>query len=817
MRESGGRRGAFGGFKLRGDRAGNRDERRPARDCARNPALRLAIASILSGAAMTGGVPARAQGANSASGEPTALAEIVVTARKRTENLQNVPQSIDVFGQQDLKNLGITQFEDYATKSPSLSFISIGPGYQQFFMRGVSDGSSPNNQNTSTTGYYLDEQSLGYYGGIPDLHSYDIARIEVLNGPQGTLYGASAMSGAIRVITNKPDPDKLSGGMDFDGGQIDDGERNGTAEGFLNLPLVDGRSALRVSGFYVRKGGFIDNLLQTRNWVNGVTSTNAEWAGNNYNREQFAGGRLALLQRFSDDWKVTLSGDFQHQKIRGAWDQNPAVNGARNVARFGPEDEERYTRLMALTVEGDAGIGDLIYAGGYSNRSNHQINEYSNYVQYVDTPSVTAASVQAVACQSSDLTTTPPSFSGCNVPTMFYDYHDQINRWSHEVRLQSKPGGSTHWTVGAYYEQTKDVYSSFYAMPGIDFQGSQAAYYINYYQGTPLPQEWYSSSSRIDDHQIAGFGQITRDLSERWSINVGLRDFKGRTYSSSAWAGYYYQPKVPTGVSVGTSSKINYSAGVNFQATPEALFYFSFAQGFREGGFNTTAANNPLVPANYSPDTLDSYELGWKTLYDGGRYRWNGAAYYMPWKKYQTAVFDLAISPNTFNANIGDARVYGLESNFEARPIEGLTLSLSAAYNDSRLTSNSYTNADFQVLPGERLPFVPYIKANASARYEAPIQPNLIGYVQYDIAHTGDMWSNLSAATRFLQPSFNIANLRAGWRNSKDSWSVEAYITNLDNTRAVVFVNTYNYDNRQTTNEPRVFGVHLSYRFGGAQ
>ena len=776
-------------------------------------ALRFAIAAILSGTTMAAFAPVPAHAGDAAPSD--SLAEIIVTARKRAENLEKVPESIDVFSAKQLQNLGITQFEDYASKVPSVSFISIGPGYQQFFMRGVSDGSTPNNANTSTTGYYLDNQSLSYYGGIPDLHAYDIQRIEVLNGPQGTLYGAGAMSGAIRLITNKPDPNKFSGGMDLDGGQIDGGARNDSIEGFLNLPLVAGRSAVRVSGFYVKQGGFINNLLETRNWVNGTTSTNAEWAGNNYNHELFSGGRIELLQKFGDRWQANLSVNFQHQKVHGAWDQNPSLNGPRNVARFGPEAEDRYNRMMSLTVKGDVGIGDLIYAGGYFSRANHQINEYSEYVQYVNTPTVTPATIQSFTCQAYDSTTTPPTFSGCNVPTLYYNYRDQVYRWSHEVRLQSKPGGHTHWTVGLYFEQTKDDYTYFYDMPGINFQGTQAASYISYYHGTPLPQEWYSSASRLDEHDVAAFGEITQDLTQRLSLTFGLRDFRSRVSGSDAWAGYFYQPKVPTPVQSVTFSKIDYKAGINFQATPTTLYYLSFAQGFRDGGFNTGFAQNPLVPASFAPDTLDSYEVGWKALFDEGRYRWNGAAYYMPWKNYQTAVFDLAISPNTFNANIGNARVYGMETNVDARPIEGLTLSVSLAYNDSQLTSDTYSNANYQVLAGERLPFVPYFKGSASARYSVPIRPNVIGYLQYDISHTGAMWSDLRVDNRTLQPSFNIANLRAGWHTPDNVWDFEAYITNLDNTRAVVYVNTYNYDHRQTTNEPRVFGIHIRYRFGG--
>jgi iron complex outermembrane recepter protein len=149
-----------------------------------------------------------------------ALEEIIVTARKRTENLQDVPVSIDVYTTKDLKNLAISQFEDYATMTPSISFVSAGPGTQTFVMRGVSDGSNPNYANTATTAFLVDDMSMNYYGTTPDLHLYDIQQIEVLNGPQGTTYGASAMAGALRFITNKPDPKAFSAGVDVDEGKI---------------------------------------------------------------------------------------------------------------------------------------------------------------------------------------------------------------------------------------------------------------------------------------------------------------------------------------------------------------------------------------------------------------------------------------------------------------------------------------------------------------------------------------------------------------------------------------------------------------------
>src|ERR1700722_6739609 len=205
--------------------------------------LSLAVAAALYGAAAMHGSAAL----GAAPGASDALEEITVTARKRSENLQDVPQSIDVFTSKDLENLQISRFEDYATKSPSISFISTGPATQMFFMRGVSDGSNPNVVNTSSTGFFLDYMSMSFYGTIPDLHQYDISQIEVLNGPQGTLYGAGSMSGAIRLTTAKPDPNAFSAGVDVDAGKVKDGGVNHVYEGYVNMPLVDGKTAIRLS------------------------------------------------------------------------------------------------------------------------------------------------------------------------------------------------------------------------------------------------------------------------------------------------------------------------------------------------------------------------------------------------------------------------------------------------------------------------------------------------------------------------------------------------------------------------------------------
>src|SRR5271170_7951162 len=404
--------------------------------------LSLAIAAVLSGPAAMHAGPVLAATAGSSD---ATLEEVVVTARKRTENLQDVPISIEVYTAKDLQNLGISQFEDYATKTPSISFVSAGPGTQTFVMRGVSDGSNPNYANTATTAFLVDDMSMNYYGTTPDMHFYDMERIEVLNGPQGTTFGASAMAGALRFITNKPDPTGFSAGIDLDGGKIDGGTHNGTVEGFINIPLVDGWTALRISAFNDYHGGFINNALTTRTWVNGTVSDNSAWAGNDYNVEKVEGGRIALGQKFSDAWKATLTYSYQRQLTHGAWDEDPTIGGAKDylgnlvdgparplpantVVRFGPEFKQYYTKTLDFHLDGDAGIGDLVFASTYWAQDDRWVNEYSEYMQYLNQYAnppdayFNASTQQAYDCLTDPFSSGGASgYSGCKPANQYYD------------------------------------------------------------------------------------------------------------------------------------------------------------------------------------------------------------------------------------------------------------------------------------------------------------------------------------------------------------------------------------------------------------
>jgi iron complex outermembrane receptor protein len=820
--------------------AGGRSRRGPApKPHGSNSKLRLAIAAALSGTVAMHVAPAWAAAASS----DTTLEEVIVTARKRTENLQDVPISIDVFTSKDLQNMAISQFEDYATKTPSISFVSAGPGTQTFVMRGVSDGSNSNYSNTASTLFLLDDMSMNYYGTTPDLHLYDIAQIEVLNGPQGTTFGAGAMAGALRFITNKPDATAFSAGVDLDGGKIDAGGHNGTAEGFINLPLIADWTALRISAYSDYHGGFITNLPWTRTWLNGVVSNNYEWSGKNYNVEKVTGARVAIGQKIADGWKASLTYSYQKQLTHGAWDEDPTIGGLdgpvralppNTVVRFGPEFKQYYTKTLDFHLDGDVGIGDLVFASTYWAQEDRWVNEYSEYMQYLNyqnpNTSFNGTSQQGFVCQtdpvaSTALTGVTQPFSGCKAPIQYYDYIQHIQRWSNELRLQSKEGGWFHWLGGLYWEKTRDVYSDFFHMPGLQTSG-QAWQNATYYYGAvgalpPSPDDWYSYVARSDYLQTTEFVNLQFDITPKLHVEAGTVHFHSG-FSSSAYGGFWFTPQTPT-ISEGTSHKWNSKVGISYKALDGLLVYADAAQGFRDGGSNSGLPSQCLkngAPLQYTPDTLTNYELGWKSTMLDKRLVWNGAIYYMPWKNLQTLLFDPNIcASSSFNANVGDARVYGMETTVQYQPTQALTLELSGSYNDSRITENFYSGV-LQVTKGERLPYVPYFSWSSNARYEQPIKDSLHGYAQFDIAHKGDMWNALltdgsNGLPRVLQPGYSTMNLRFGVTDVEAKWFTEIYVTNLTNKNAVIYTNEGNYDLRQTRNEPRVFGARVSYRWGG--
>jgi outer membrane receptor protein involved in Fe transport len=807
----------------------------------------LAVAAALAGVAASSGVQAQqAAGATPAGTSSTGgLQEVVVTARKRQENLQDVPVSIEVFSQQDLKNLAISNMDDYLQKVPSIPYISTGPGTQLFVMRGVSDGSNPNYANTSSTAFMVDDMSMSSGGAQPDLHLYDIQSIQVLNGPQGTTFGAGAMSGAIIYVTNKPDLRAFSAGIDFDGGQIQNAQQNWSYQGFLNAPLIDGVLGLRVSAFSDSHGGFIDNELTTRSWVNGAVSTNAPWAREDYNRENVEGGRVALKAQFSEGWSALLTYGFQRQHTLGAWDEDPTL-APRTVSRFGPESNLFETNMVDFHVDGDVGIGDLVFASTYWNQERRQWDEYSQYEQNFNVgagntpPTGYPGTQEGFTCLTDPYYSqllppyTQSPFSGCSPALQYYSYNIDPQRWSNELRLNSKDGGRFHWFGGLYWERTVDRnYNNTYYMPGLQYGGQAFQYELQYYhitQRTLPPGVWYTYTETSNILQTSEFANINFDVTDKLNVEAGVVHFHDDESYDTTILGFAYALNSPSYYTQ-SSHKWDSKLGISYKFTDHDTVYADWSQGFRPGGSNSglpgacdayTPGGNAGVPPAYTPDTLNNYELGLKTTSLQNRLLWNTAVYYMDWTDLQALIYNaLVCSTSSYNINVGDARIYGAESNIDYKINENWSLQAAVDYTDAHVTSA--ITSDYSSYVGERLPFSPYFNWSWNARYEYPLARDLRGYLQFDMAHKSDMYNGLNpddkntGLPRILQPGYSLMNLRMGLNPAENQrWLAELYITNLANKNAVVYSNTGNFDLRLTTNEPRVYGIRLSYRFGKA-
>ena len=377
--------------------------------------------------------------------ESAELGEIIVTAQKREENLQNVPLSIQAIGSEKIEELHLTDFADYAAFLPSLSYQSGGQsggsGFARPYMRGVASGGDGNHSaSPPSVGMYLDEQPITTISGALDIHMYDIARVEALAGPQGTLYGASSEAGTVRIITNKPDPSGFQAGYDLEGNSVDHGGTGYTLEGFANIPISDS-AAVRLVGWYEDNPGFIDNVHGTLTYpTSGVTIDNANHVKKDYNDGENYGARAALKLDLGENWTVTPS-------VMGQWSKSNGSYGYRvgepfEITRFNPESAKDEWWQAALTVEGRIGNFDLVYAGSYLNRDDWTKSDYVDYSFYYDECCGYGSYILDDAGDFID-------------PTQYIWGRDKYKMQSHELRISSPQDQRFRFVAGLFYARNQ--------------------------------------------------------------------------------------------------------------------------------------------------------------------------------------------------------------------------------------------------------------------------------------------------------------------------------------------------------------------------
>jgi outer membrane receptor protein involved in Fe transport len=758
-------------------------------------------------------------GAFAQSTDSGVLENVIVTAQKRQENLQSVPVSIQALGTQRLEELHIQNFDDYVKFLPSVSFTSLGPGFSVAYMRGVASGENNNHSGPQpTVGMYLDEQPITTIQGSLDVHLYDMARVEALAGPQGTLYGASSMAGTIRLITNKPDPKAFDAGYDVELNSVKNGEAGYVVEGFLNIPIAE-NAAIRLVGWYDKESGYIDNVARQRTFttsgdctVNSLTppagcASSPVTAEDKYNDVETIGARAALKIDLNDSWSITPAIMAQDQKSNGSFAYDPNV-GDLQIARYYPERATDRWVQAALTVEGKIGNFDLVYAGAYLKRDDVLDQDYSDYSFFYDQGGSGEYWTDDLGVPLSD-------------PSQYIHGTDGYKRYSNELRLSSPQDRRVRFVGGVFMQrQEHDIFQR-YMINGLGADLSVA--------GWP-DTIWLTQQQRIDKDS-AVFGELSFDLTQSITLTGGLRAFKAENSLvgffgfAEGYSGNYGEalcfseaqfrgaPCTNLDDDVDESGTVP-KASVTWRIDDQRMVYATYSEGFRPGGIN----RNGTVPP-YDSDRLENYEIGWKTSWAGNRLRLNGAIFREDWDDIQFSFLPPSGAGLTVIRNAGAARIKGLEMDLALAATDALTLSSGISLLDTELTEDYQPSPDQSASKGDELPLSPKVKANVTARYEFSVGA-LDSFVQGAAVYQGSSWSDLLAEDRAVMgklDSYVITDLSAGFR--KDSYTFELYLNNAFDERAEIYkfavcatdvcgVNPYTF-----TNKPRTFGVKFGQEF----
>jgi outer membrane receptor protein involved in Fe transport len=762
----------------------------------------------------------------------TGLEEIIVTAQKREENLQSVPISIQAIGSQRLEELKINEFRDYVKFLPSVAFTSGGPGFSLPYFRGVASGENNNHSGPSpSVGIYLDEQPITTIQGSLDVHLYDIARVEALAGPQGTLFGASSQAGTIRIITNQPDPSGFEAGYGVEGSYVEHGEAGYLFEGFVNIP-VSAAAAVRLVGWVRHDPGYIDNVPGVRTyptWGGCISNTatpgcelTPERAKDNFNDVDTYGARAALRVDLNDNWSITPSVVAQSQDANGSFGYNPAVGDLETNIWYPTFSEDEFVQA-ALTVEGKIGNFDLVYAGAYLKRDVVVDSDYSDYSFFYDSY---YTSPEYIASCTPDCFDWGGQFVNDNGnvinPSQFIHGTDGYTMQTHEIRIASPTENRFRLVAGLFWQSFEHEILQRYQIADLADSISIPGW---------ADTIWLTNQLR-DDQSQAVFGEIAFDFTDQLTGTAGIRYFEydnslkgffgfnenyfAKYGTAQCFSDTQYNGSPCTNLDAevddsGTVPKFN----LTYRFDDTKLAYVTYSEGFRPGGVNRNDGTS------YDPDYLTNYELGWKTTWAGGRVRVNGAVFHEKWDDIQYAYLPPEGVGLTVIRNVGEAEIDGIEMDIGWAPIDALMLTGGFSWIDAKLSKDYQPDPekDPEAFDGDQLPVTPDFKANITGRYTFPLG-TFQSHAQAAIVYTGSSYADLTRADRAYtgeQPSYTIVDLSFGI--AKGSYSIDFFLKNAFDERgrtttgvgcttSICGVNPYYYPN-----VPRTFGVKFSQEF----
>jgi outer membrane receptor protein involved in Fe transport len=685
---------------------------------------------------------------------PPPLEEITITAAKRPIALQATSTSIAAVTGRVFTDYGAQSSRDLTSFVAGLDSTNQGPGRNKYVIRGLSDGPFVGNTQ-STVGVYIDETRAIYNAPDPNLQLFDVDRVEVLRGPQGTLYGAGSIAGLVRIITRQPTLGKFEAHAMLDGnvGAATDPSR--TIEGMVNIPVLEDRLALRTVAYTRHSGGYIDDPLLGKNRVNSA---------------DIKGVRSTARLRLSPDWTVSTGLVFQGTRAHDTQYFNAAMAPYSRRNRISEPSKNDFLDVN-LTVTGDLGWADLV--------------------------STTAWLSQHVSSRF-DASLALPSLLLMPIAPTAFDQASRYHTLNHETRLVSSSPGALQWIAGVFVSHRTDTSNTTLKLT------------------TPTPPNvFYVKNRRDSGLELAAFGELKYKLSPRWAIDAGVRIYRG-TVDVAANNLELIDDGPPD--ALGHNSKFGFTpkAGISFQVDPDHLIYVAAAQGFRLGGVNIASRINgvsppgrrPITVTNFDSDRLWNFELGTKSAFFDQRLILNATVFLAAWKDMQADL--VRINGLSFSTNLGDADIRGFELESTFAPNNHWLFLANMGWSDVKPKNNDMP------LPASvtgRLPARPKLTGALAAQYHTVFFNDYTGFVNLKYDFTGQARLAVGSLPMSEVHAYHTISLRTGIE--REQWRVSAYVNNLTDNRT----NTYAFGNPFSLGRisqviplrPRTFGVNITW------
>ena len=742
--------------------------------------IALAVASALGSASI-----ALAQEATSSNA--SSLQEVVVTAQKREEKLHDVPMGVTAITQDSLSNERLLDFADLESKIPGLS-VAIGqPGQDRLTIRGENVGGVG-----STVGTYVDDTPFGSSNALAngsimagDFDTWDLARVEVLRGPQGTLYGAGSEGGLFKYVTNAPDPTKFATAFEVGGEYLDHGEDAFSGKAMVNVPVGD-TAALRVSGYYGQVPGYVND---------------PNLGLEDVNHGHRSGLRASFLWDITNNFSIRLNAFGQNLHTdgtplvdvvgAGADPANPPANQLQPQA--GTFDQKRYIaesgdfnyRIYSADLTWNFGPATATSITSYGTSKQDLFNDATSALLQ---PGFTFGDLATFAVNG-------------GIPTGVAEPNDiNVKKWTEELRVASSSAATLEWQVGLFYTHESST-----------LEQSLPTFLIPSQADTGIPS---LENVALDAtyKEFAGFGQFTYHFNEKFDLALGGRWSENKQSAVENITGAIVAPETLSGDSTGT--KFTYSIAPRVHFSQDTMAYGRIATGYRPGGPNALPPGTTDVPTEYQADSTVNYELGMRSDAWDKRLSIDVAAFLINWKDIQLLE---VVNGFGVNANGGTARSEGVEWTFGLTPATGLNFTLTGAYTDAYLTANAPAAGG---VDGDRLPWVPKWTGSLGGSYTWHTFSDYSMFAGASWTYIGARWNDFSSVDgvtpnpRVELGGYNTVNLRLGLENTH--WTFLLWAKNIADSRGIT-----NYGSTGTPNlggsviwqQPLSVGATVTARF----